>query len=132
MAEKKSRPLSPHLLIYQPQITWILSFFHRVTGCALAVGTVFVAWWLLSIVNGIDAYNIFYIVAKNWFGQFALFGYLWAICYHMLNGIRHLVWDAGFGFSLPETYRSGYMVLVGTGALSALTVIFLLISWLRA
>jgi succinate dehydrogenase / fumarate reductase cytochrome b subunit len=125
--DDKSRPLSPHLFIYQPQITWILSFFHRVTGCALAVGTVFVAWWLFSIVNGIDSYATFHWVAKSWLGQLALLGYMWAICYHMLNGIRHLAWDLGFGFDMNVANKSGLAVLGGSGAL---TVFFWVIAWL--
>ena len=127
MAEKKSRPLSPHLLIYRLQITSLPSLLHRVTGCALAFGTVFVAWWLLSIVNGIDSYTIFHMVAKSYIGQFALFGYLWAICYHMLNGIRHLVWDLGFGFDLDFAAKSAWAVVGGSGFL---TILFWGIAWL--
>jgi succinate dehydrogenase / fumarate reductase cytochrome b subunit len=127
------RPLSPHLQAYDMmQMTSALSISHRITGVIWAAGLLFLVWWLVAAAAGASSFSTVQWFLGGPIGWLVMIGLIVATWYHTLNGIRHLVWDAGFGFSLPETYRSGYMVLVGTGALSALTVIFLLVSWLRA
>jgi succinate dehydrogenase / fumarate reductase cytochrome b subunit len=112
------RPLSPHLSIYRPQITSVLSITHRITGAGLAFGALFATWWLLSVASGIDTYTTFYGFAKSWLGRLMLFGFLWSVTYHMLNGVRHLVWDTGRGIDIPSATKSGWAVVGGSVVLA--------------
>ncbi len=114
------RPLSPHLLIYKPQLTSILSITHRFTGVGLALGSILVAGWLFAALAGVHAFSLTVIFRENILGQIMLFCWLFAFLYHLLNGIRHLKWDAGYGLSLPSVYRSGYVVIIGAVVLSVL------------
>jgi succinate dehydrogenase / fumarate reductase cytochrome b subunit len=118
-AAKRPRPLSPHLQIYKPQITSVLSISHRITGVALGVGTVLLAAWIVAAAMGPAAYGRVAGLIGSWFGQMLLFGWSVALFYHLLNGIRHLFWDAGRGFELPEMERSGKAVVAGTVVLTA-------------
>ncbi len=106
----RSRPLSPHLQIYRWPVTMAGSIVHRATGVALAAGAVLLAWWLMAIASGPDAYDTFCAVARNPLGQLVLFGFVWSLAYHLLNGIRHLAWDVGRGFDIHIANRSGVMV----------------------
>lgn len=114
------RPLSPHLQIYRPQLTSVLSILHRGSGVALALGAVLLAWWLWAVAAGPGAYQLAHGFFSAWFGKALLF--VWTLCtfYHLCNGIRHLLWDAGYGFELPAAYLSGKIVLVATVVLTAL------------
>ncbi|MCP5418926.1 MAG: succinate dehydrogenase, cytochrome b556 subunit [Gammaproteobacteria bacterium] len=105
------RPLSPHLQIYKPQLTSVLSITHRATGVALAIGTLLLVYWLVSAAAGEEAYHHAQIVLGSMLGQFFLFLWTWALFYHLSNGIRHLFWDAGYGFDLETAYRSGRWVI---------------------
>src|SRR5580693_4203764 len=96
------RPLSPHLQIYRPMLTMMMSIVHRITGGALYVGTLLLAWWLLAIASGPSAYATFQAVAGSFIGRLVLFGYTWALLHHMLGGLRHLIWDTGHGFGPAE------------------------------
>ena len=105
MAEAKgpaARPLSPHLQIYRLTLTMVMSIVHRITGIALYVGTVLLAWWLLAAASGPNAYAIFQSAASSLLGRLVLFGYTWALIHHMLGGIRHLIWDTGRGLGPVE------------------------------
>src|ERR1700688_5304841 len=98
MAETKgpaARPLSPHLQIYRPMLTMVMSIVHRITGAALYVGTLLLAWWLLAAASGPNAYATFQAAASSVIGRGVLLGYTWALVHHMLGGIRHLIWDSG-------------------------------------
>ncbi len=117
---KHSRPLSPHLQVYQPQLTSVLSILHRLTGIALAVGTLVLVYWLSSAAGGPESFSRAQSVIGNWFGLLLLFGWSFALFYHLCNGIRHLFWDAGYGFELAELYKSGYAVLIAAGVLTLL------------
>ena len=117
------RPLSPHLQVYRPQLTAILSITHRLTGLALTIGTLLFTYWLVAAASGEAAYETASDVIGSFFGRLFLFGWSIALFYHLCNGIRHLFWDAGYGYELPVAYRSGYAVLAGTGALT-------LIAWI--
>lgn len=105
-----SRPLSPHLQVYRWQLTMVLSILHRATGAALAVGALMVACWLMNAAGGPDSFARFHEFAASPLGKFMLFGWLFSLCYHFLNGIRHLVWDTGAALSIPATYIGGYIV----------------------
>lgn len=94
----RARPLSPFMTIYKWTPTMASSITHRITGCAMAAGTVLIAWWLIAAASGPDSYAPFVAVAGSIFGQIVLFGFTWAMSFHLLTGIRHLVWDVGYGF----------------------------------
>jgi succinate dehydrogenase / fumarate reductase cytochrome b subunit len=106
------RPLSPHLQVYRPQITSVLSITHRATGVALTVGSWLLVWWLLAAAAGREAFAAAQWFWGSWIGLLLLFGWSYSLFFHLCNGIRHLVWDAGYGFDLRTTYRSGWTVLI--------------------
>ena len=114
------KPLSPHLQIYRPQLTSVLSITHRVTGIALSIGTCVLLYWLLSVAAGPDQYANAQQVLSCWLVRMALVGWTWAFFYHLCNGIRHLFWDAGYGFALSTAYKSGYAVLAASVILTGL------------
>jgi len=117
------RPLSPHLQIYEWQLTWILSILHRIAGVALALGTLLLLWWLIAAAAGPGPFAAAQDFMGSWLGRLLLFGWTAAFFFHLANGIRHLAWDAGFGFELPAAYRSGWAVV-------ALTALSTLGSWI--
>ena len=106
------RPLSPHLQVYRPQLTSVLSILHRITGVVLAVGTLLLVWWLAAAASGPDAFETAQAFIGHVIGRLLLFGWTFALFYHLLNGIRHLFWDAGYGYELATAYRSGWTVVV--------------------
>jgi succinate dehydrogenase / fumarate reductase, cytochrome b subunit len=117
---RADRPLSPHLQIYRWYFTMALSIAHRATGIALALGLLLFTWWLLALASGPEAFATVQAVVDSWLGVLVLFIYTLVLFYHMGNGIRHLVWDFGYGFD-PEVARlSGVAVLVFAGAMTLL------------
>jgi len=108
------RPLSPFMLgqYYKFQITSLMSILHRATGVSLAFGGISLVWWLMSIAIGGDAYAFASAQWASPLGQLFLFGFTLALVYHLLNGIRHLLWDTGWGFELNKAYASGIAVFV--------------------
>jgi succinate dehydrogenase / fumarate reductase cytochrome b subunit len=119
-ANRGNRPLSPHLQIYRPQITSVLSIVHRMTGVGLALGAVLVVWWLLAAATGAEYFATVAGLLTSWIGLLVLLGSSWALAYHFLNGIRHLVWDMGYGYELETVERSGISVVIGSAVLTAL------------
>ena len=120
----RSRPLSPHLQIYKPQITSILSIFHRLTGISLSIGSFIIVAWIVSLSMGVESYFYFMSIVDNWFIQTIIFGFAFALFYHFSNGIRHLFWDAGLGFELKSVYVSGSIVVLNAIILTSLTLYF--------
>lgn len=120
-----NRPLSPHIQIYKPQLTSVLSITHRATGIFLAIGTLLLAYWLMATAYGPDAHAR----VQNFFGSaiglILLFLWTWSLFYHLCNGIRHLFWDAGYGFDLASVYKSGWTVLIAS-------VILTVVCWIAA
>lgn len=114
------RPLSPHLQVYKPQLTSMLSITHRATGVALAIGTLLLVWWLVAAASGEDAFSIVQGFIGSWLGTLMLLGWSFALFYHLCNGIRHLFWDAGRGFELDSAYASGRAVVAGAVVLTVL------------
>lgn len=114
------RPLSPHLQIYRPQITSVLSILHRLTGIGMALGAVLVVWWLLAAATGAAYFDTVDGLITSRIGNLVMMGCGWALCYHFLNGIRHLAWDAGYGFELETVEYTGIAVAVGSGLLTLL------------
>jgi succinate dehydrogenase / fumarate reductase cytochrome b subunit len=115
----RERPLSPHLQVYRWQITMTMSILHRVSGVILTFGAFALAWWLMAVAAGGESYDRAARCLASPFGKIVLFGFSLALVYHLLNGIRHLLWDAGYGFEIPEFYRTGWTVAVLTVALTA-------------
>jgi succinate dehydrogenase / fumarate reductase, cytochrome b subunit len=120
------RPLSPFMfpIWYRFQITSALSILHRLTGIGLAVGSILLAWWLISVAAGGELFE-----ATHWFlvspiGMVLLFLWSVAFFYHLCNGIRHLAWDAGYGFEIRTAARSGYAVIVMTALLTLLAWLY--------
>ena len=112
----QDRPLSPHLQVYRPQITSVLSIAHRATGIVLAAGLPFLLWWLAAAASGPDAFETARAAAGSFLGRLLLFGWTFALFYHLCNGIRHLFWDMGRGFELGTVSLTGWLA-VGSAAL---------------
>ena len=119
------RPLSPFMFPtwYHFQITSGLSILHRLTGIALAVGSILLAWWLIAVAAGGRVFAATHALIASPVGVLLLFLWSVAFFYHLCNGIRHLVWDAGYGFEIRKAHLSGYAVLVAT-------VVLTLLAWL--
>jgi succinate dehydrogenase / fumarate reductase cytochrome b subunit len=98
-----------------------MSIAHRLTGAALYLGTLLLAWWLLAMASGAGSYAIFQDVLRSWPGQFILFGYIWALIHHMFGGIRHLLWDHGVGLDVPAANWLARTTLIGSLSLTAIT-----------
>jgi succinate dehydrogenase cytochrome b subunit len=108
-----NRPLSPHLQVYRPQLTSVLSILHRATGIALSVGALYLAVWVIcAAASSPRDYAAFQNFNGSVLGRIVLGGWLFSAFYHLCNGIRHLFWDAGYGFELKDAYRSGWIVVV--------------------
>lgn len=122
------RPLSPHLQIYRWPVTMATSILHRATGCALAAGTLLLTWWLVAAAAGPDYYALVQACLGSILGRLVLLGFSWALFYHLLNGVRHLFWDAGHGYSIPVANKSGWAVIIGSVVLTVLAWI-LAYSW---
>ena len=118
------RPLSPHLQIYKPQLTSVLSITHRITGIVLSILSLFIPLTLLSVVLGVGYFNILKVFLTNTFIQLLITASIFVLAYHLLNGIRHLFWDYGLGLSMKDTYISGYLVLIVSVLLTLLSIIF--------
>ena len=118
---QKERPLSPHLQVYKPQLTSMLSVLHRGTGIFLFLGTPLLVYWLWAIATGQQAYQPLLSAFGHWFVQLCLIGWTFCIYYHLCNGIRHLFWDAGKGYELDNLYTSGKLVLAAAILLTVAT-----------
>jgi succinate dehydrogenase / fumarate reductase cytochrome b subunit len=117
------RPLSPHLQIYRPQITSVLSILHRLTGVALTLGTLLLTYWLVAAAYGPDAFANAQALLDSFLGQLILWGLTFALFYHLGNGIRHLAWDFGWGFELSELRTSGIATVVFAVGATLVTLI---------
>ena len=115
----QQRPLSPHLQVYRPQITTVMSIMHRGTGVVLAFGAFVLTAWLLASAGDNDSFTGFQVFLGSPVGKLLLLVFTVALVYHFLNGIRHLLWDAGRGFDIPSVYKTGYTVAVLTVVLTA-------------
>jgi succinate dehydrogenase / fumarate reductase cytochrome b subunit len=117
MAETRApvqRPISPHLQIYKPTLTMMMSIVHRITGAALYAGTILLVWFLLAVASGANAYAKVQWFTGTIIGQVILFGYTWALIHHMFGGIRHFIWDLGYGHGAQEREWLVRVGLVGS------------------
>jgi succinate dehydrogenase / fumarate reductase cytochrome b subunit len=119
----RSRPLSPHLFIYRFEWTMLLSITHRITGVGLAVAGVLLFWWLMALAVGPASFSIVQAILAHWIGRLMLLGWTWAMFYHLCNGIRHLCWDAGWGYEINTARNSGLLVFGSS-------ILLTLISWM--
>ena len=117
--DTSGRPLSPHLQVYQPQLTSVLSISHRVTGVALSAGTLLLVYWLIAAASGPESFARAQGFIGSWFGYLLLFAWSISLFYHLCNGIRHLMWDVGYGMEIPAVYASGWAVVIATAVLTA-------------
>lgn len=115
---KSDRPLSPHLQIYKPIPTMMMSIVHRITGVALYFGTILVAWWLIAAASGPDYFAVANGFFGSWFGILVLFGYTWALIHHMLGGLRHFAWDLGYLFEKHTATKLAYATITASVALT--------------
>ncbi len=114
------RPLSPHLQIFRPWITMMMSIAHRITGGALYFGTALLAWWLLAAAVSDRAYDAAQWFFSSWLGLLILFGYTWAEIHHALGGIRHLVWDTGHGMDRSSASKMAWLTLITSISLTVI------------
>jgi succinate dehydrogenase / fumarate reductase, cytochrome b subunit len=119
MMPARARPTSPHLGIYRWQIGNSLSILHRLTGIALAFALLALCYWLVSLAGGEPSYAAAAKVFASPLGRFALVGWTFAFMYHLLNGMRHLFWDAGYGFERTPRHVSGWFAVLGSVAATA-------------
>jgi succinate dehydrogenase / fumarate reductase cytochrome b subunit len=116
------RPLSPHLTIYRPQVTSISSIFIRITGNALVFSTLLLVAWFLAAAIGPKTFNVMHFIISSWFGKIMMILSLWALWYHSLGGIRHLVWDTGRGLELKTAEIMGWAMILGSFLLTIITL----------
>lgn len=117
----RNRPLSPHLQVYRPQLTSVLSISHRISGVALCAGALVPVAWLLGLASGPDAYARVAAVIGSLPVKVLAFVFTLALYFHLCNGIRHLFWDAGHGFELSTAYASGKAVVAASIVLTLVT-----------
>lgn len=115
-----NRPLSPHLQIYKPIPTMVMSIMHRITGGALYFGTILVAWWLIAAASGEIYFDFVNAIFGSFLGRLVLFGYTWALVHHMLGGLRHFMWDFGYGFDKLFSTKMAKANLFGSVVLTVL------------
>lgn len=118
-----NRPLSPHLSIYRPQLTSITSILTRITGNALILAALLIVWWFLAAATSPEYFAIADGVITSWFGDLVMFLSLWALWYHTLAGVRHLIWDNAKMLDIASAYKLGYAVIGGSVVLTLLTVL---------
>ncbi|GGF01967.1 MULTISPECIES: succinate dehydrogenase, cytochrome b556 subunit [Stappia] len=117
---KNSRPLSPHIQIYKPILTMVMSILHRITGAALYVGTILVAWWLVAAAAGPEYFDFVNELYGSLFGRLVLFGFTWALVHHLIGGLRHFIWDMGYGFGREAREWLARATIIGSVAITIL------------
>ena len=120
-----NNPLSPHLQIYRWHISSLISITHRISGIINLLALILIFFWLLFLSFGENNYELFLLIINSFFGKLILIGFSWSMSFHLLSGIRHLVWDLGYGFEIKTANISGTIVIIFS---LAMTIIF----WLFA
>ena len=111
---RKARPLSPHIQVYSPLINMVMSIVHRITGAALYLGTLLLAWWLVAAATGPDAFATANRLLASPLGLLILFGFTWALLHHLAGGVRHLIWDTGRGFDLATVDKMSWGTMIAS------------------
>jgi succinate dehydrogenase / fumarate reductase cytochrome b subunit len=122
-SKRVERPLSPHLQIYRIQMTSVSSILTRITGHALMMGVILAVWWLLAAAVSEQYFAIANAVMTSWFGKLVMTGALWAVWYHYLAGLRHLLFDARIGLEIQTAERLGWACIIGSVVLTVLTLV---------
>lgn len=117
------RPLSPHLQIWRWNVTMALSILHRVSGVGLGIGSLLLAWWLIAAASGPETFATVQGFIGSIVGRLVLFGFTVSLFFHLCNGVRHLVWDVGYGFDIKTAERSAWFVV-------AATIVLTLVAWI--
>ena len=125
----RERPLSPHLQIYKKQVQMMTSITHRITGVILAVGALALVCGLMALAGGQESWDRFVACLASPVGMLLMLGFSWALAYHLLNGIRHLIQDVGYGFAIPDFVRSSWISVIGSVLLTALAWGVVLMRW---
>jgi len=127
MAETQpaERPLSPHLQIYRPMLTMMMSIVHRITGAALYFGAILLVWWLTAAATSDEYFAMVQSFFGHWFGRTLLLGFTWALVHHAIGGLRHLLWDTGRGFDLKQVEWMARANLAGS-------IVITLLLWIVA
>lgn len=120
---RAGRPLSPHLQVYRLPLAAIMSILHRVTGVGNVIGMLFISWWFIAAATGPEAFAWADGFLTSWLGILMLIGFALSICYHLCTGLRHLVWDAGFGFDKDSVKLSSYVVFGGAAFFALILLI---------
>jgi succinate dehydrogenase / fumarate reductase cytochrome b subunit len=120
-----NRPLSPHLSIYRPQLTSITSILTRITGNALLLAALLIVWWFLAAATSPEYFAVADGLITSWFGDLVMLLSLWALWYHTLAGVRHLIWDNAIGLEIETAEKLGWAVIIGSLVLTVLTVVII-------
>jgi succinate dehydrogenase / fumarate reductase, cytochrome b subunit len=125
----RARPLSPHLGVYRVTLTMAMSIMHRITGVGLYIGTLLLAWFLIAAASDASAFSVFSGFIQSFFGRLILFGFSWSLFHHMLGGLRHFLWDAGYGLDDPQREQLAQATLIGGFVLTL--VVWAIGYWVR-
>ncbi len=128
----RERPLSPHLQVYRWQVQMVTSILHRATGIALVAGMLGLTWGLVALAGGPDRWADFIECTGSLLGKLVLFGFGWALAFHLINGVRHLLQDAGYGLEIEDFVRSSWISIIGSVALVVLVWAIVLQQWGQA
>ena len=123
--DRGNRPLSPHLTIYRPQLTSITSILIRITGNAIILSVLLIVWWLFAAATSLQYFQVADSIINSWFGKLVLTFSLWAVWYHLLGGVRHLIWDRAIGLDLKTAEYLGWSVVVGSFVFTIVTIAIL-------
>ena len=123
--DRGNRPLSPHLTIYRPQLTSITSILIRITGNAIILSVMLIVWWLFAAATSRQYFEVADAIMNSWFGNLVLISSLWAVWYHLLGGVRHLIWDRAIGLDLKTAEYLGWSVIIGSFVFTILTLAIL-------
>ena len=125
----RERPLSPHLQVYRWQVQMVSSILHRATGIILSLGSLLIAWGLVALASGSDAWTTFAHAATSPLGFLVMFGWSWALSFHLLSGIRHLLQDMGVGVAVPAFVNSAWVAIIGSLVLTAVIWVLAMQKW---
>ena len=123
--DRGNRPLSPHLTIYRPQLTSITSILIRITGNAIILSVLLIVWWLFAAATSVYHFEVANTIMTSWFGKLVLIISLWAVWYHLLGGVRHLIWDRAIGLDLKTAEYLDWSVVVGSFVFTIVTIAIL-------
>lgn len=125
--DRSRRPLSPHLQIYRLYITMLVSGLHRISGFGMTLSAALIVWWFIAAATSPEYFAVVDGLLTSWIGTLVMLVSLWALCHHLLNGIRHLIWDTGRLIDVETIDKTAWIVLLGAPALTILVVLIVLL-----